>query len=63
MIELSYLYFLDYGGSYRGLLEEMRNTLGWQSRDVVERAKVINGVDNYEGNEVIGRSIWLEQEL
>lgn len=62
-IESSSLYFLDGGGSYRGLLEEMRNTLYWQSRDVADRPRVIIGLDCYGSPELIGRAIWLEEEL
>ncbi|EHK20573.1 uncharacterized protein TRIVIDRAFT_48943 [Trichoderma virens Gv29-8] len=61
VIELSFLYFLDGGGNYRDLLDEMRSTLGWQSRDIAERPKIIIGIE--PSCSVIGRAIWLEEDL
>ncbi|ETS03692.1 hypothetical protein M419DRAFT_108425, partial [Trichoderma reesei RUT C-30] len=63
-IELSFLYFLDGGGSYRGLLEDMRSTLGWHTLDVAERPKVVIKLDMHrEGFNLYGRALWLDKEL
>ncbi|KAH0499714.1 hypothetical protein TgHK011_006889 [Trichoderma gracile] len=63
-IELSFLYFLDGGGSYRDLLEEMKSTLGWQSRDVAERPKVVIKLEmQTHGFTLYGRALWLDKEL
>ncbi|UKZ78870.1 hypothetical protein TrVFT333_006616 [Trichoderma virens FT-333] len=60
-IELSFLFFLEGGGCYRDLLEDMRNTLDWQSRYVAERPKVIIGLKLSDSS--VGTAVWLEEEL
>lgn len=44
-VDLSFLRFLDTGGHYRGLLYEMRDTLGWRHRPVEGRPKITLRVD------------------
>lgn len=60
-VELSFLDFLDDGGTYQDLLTDMRDTLGWQGRAMASRPKVSIGLPlTYE---VDGRAIWLDNEV
>lgn len=61
-VELSFLGFLDTGGSYKTLLEGMRDTLGWQDRHEDLRPRVticIEAInDQYSGRFiVIGKEV------
>ncbi|KAL9474231.1 hypothetical protein ACSS6W_008611 [Trichoderma asperelloides] len=62
-VELSFLCFLNDGGSYKALLDEMRHTLDWRTRDAAVRPKVKIGLDGYYSDVVYGRAIWLEREV
>lgn len=62
-VELSFLYFLDHGGSYRALLDEMRAALDWCTRDAAVRPRVKIGLEHLNGAEVVGRAVWLEKEV
>ncbi|KAL6906827.1 hypothetical protein GGI43DRAFT_420771 [Trichoderma evansii] len=63
-VELSFLYFLDKdkGGSYSALLDEMRDTLDWRTRDVAARPRVKIGLDDMITG-CYGRAIWFEGEV
>lgn len=41
-VELSFLSFLDYGGSYYGLLYQMREKLDWRVRDISKRPRSLS---------------------
>ena len=60
-VHLGFLYFVDHGGSYRELLEDMRDQLDWRSRDptirpVVSVAKPTMYIQT-------GHAIWLDGEV
>lgn len=60
-VHIGFLYFVDHGGSYRELLEDMRDQLDWRSRDptirpVVSVAKPTMYIQ-------IGHAIWLDGEV
>ncbi|KAI0809578.1 hypothetical protein GGR55DRAFT_689337 [Xylaria sp. FL0064] len=59
-VELSFLIFLDNGGTYRTLLDEMGDTLGWQDRAANVRPTVSIGV--HLGRQCAGRAIWVDKE-
>ncbi|ROT38193.1 hypothetical protein SODALDRAFT_312748 [Sodiomyces alkalinus F11] len=60
-VELSFLMFLDGGGSFRGLLDDMRDTLGWRERPVAHRPRVIVGMPSQQAVE--GRAVWADHEV
>ncbi|KAJ4386832.1 hypothetical protein N0V93_009730 [Gnomoniopsis smithogilvyi] len=60
-IELSFLCFLPERGSYKGLLDDVRDTLGWRDRVPAERPRVTVGLDLDQP--VAGRAIWVESEI
>ncbi|PNP38492.1 hypothetical protein TGAMA5MH_09573 [Trichoderma gamsii] len=62
-VELSFLCFLNDGDSYKALLDEMRNSLDWHTRDAALRPKVKIGLDVSRFAVVHGRAIWLEREV
>lgn len=62
-VELSFLCFLVDGGSYKALLDEMRDTLDWRTRDAAVRPKVKIGLKLSTSSTVDGRAIWLEREV
>lgn len=62
-VELSFLCFLNDGDSYKALLDEMRDTLDWRTRDAAVRPKVKIGLDVSRTAVVPGRAIWLEREV
>lgn len=59
-VELSFLYFMDGGGDWRGLLGEMRDTLDWRGREAASRPAVV------VGHALIvprcGRAVWADHE-
>ncbi|PGH04879.1 hypothetical protein AJ79_06964 [Helicocarpus griseus UAMH5409] len=57
-VELSFLYFRDGGGSYRELLMQMRDKLGWRKRAVEERPRVFIGIA--EDIPMTGRYVWMD---
>lgn len=59
-VELSFLHFLDNGGNYRGLLEEMRDTLGWHELEVAFRPAVVVGHTLIVPR--CGRAVWVDRE-
>lgn len=64
-VELSMLKFLEDGGDWRGLVEEMRkmireNTL-WGERDIPPKPKVTIGLPLM--NREVGRGQWIEKEV
>ncbi|KAI0531907.1 hypothetical protein GGR58DRAFT_507965 [Xylaria digitata] len=60
-VQMSFLYFLDGGGAWKTLLEEMRNTLGWWDRAEDARPAVSIGID-FVTSENRGRTIWVDKE-
>lgn len=60
-VELSFLSFLDGGGSYKELLEDMRNRLGWGQRAISKRPQVTICMD--ELYPYAGRGIWITKEV
>ncbi|KAI8954358.1 hypothetical protein F4801DRAFT_532784 [Xylaria longipes] len=61
-VQLSFLYFLDGGGTRKTLLEEMRDALGWRDRAEDARPAVSVGVD-FVACEHRGRAIWVDEEV
>ncbi|KAI0466324.1 hypothetical protein F4859DRAFT_507424 [Xylaria cf. heliscus] len=59
---LSFIYFLDRRGTWKTLLEEMRDTLGWRDRAEDARPVVSIGVD-FGNSEYLGRGIWVDKEV
>lgn len=59
-VELSFLMFLDGGGSFRGLLEDMRDTLGWRERPAAHRPRVI--IKMPPEHHMEGRVVWIDRE-
>lgn len=63
-VELSFLLFLDRGGNYRGMLNEMRERLGsWREREEWARPRVTIGIELNPGIAPIGRNIWTDKEV
>ncbi|XHG02546.1 hypothetical protein AWENTII_005893 [Aspergillus wentii] len=60
-IELGFLYFIHYGGSYYGLLTEIRDKFRWHERDVAARPKLIIGVPTNTPH--VGVGTWIENEV
>ncbi|KAL2823033.1 hypothetical protein BJX63DRAFT_417418 [Aspergillus granulosus] len=61
-VHLSFLYFPDNRGSWRELLEDMREKLDWRTRrDPVSRPKVTVGTPTQSFQ--IGHAVWIEQEV
>ncbi|RAK77392.1 uncharacterized protein BO72DRAFT_428617 [Aspergillus fijiensis CBS 313.89] len=61
VIELSFLGFLDNGGNYRDLLDEIRERFRWSERDPESRPKLIVAVAPWPPRPGLG--IWLEEEV
>ncbi|KAI1451260.1 hypothetical protein F4805DRAFT_452027 [Annulohypoxylon moriforme] len=61
-IELGFLRFLDDSGSHEGLLNDMRDTLGWQDRAEEERPKVTISTEMADHG-WSGRAIWVDKEI
>ncbi|KAL1883258.1 hypothetical protein Daus18300_000316 [Diaporthe australafricana] len=59
-VELSFLHFVDGGGDYRGLLEEMRDSLGW--RDLEEASRPAVTVGHALVVQQCGRAVWADSE-
>lgn len=59
-VEMSFLYFVDGGGDWRGLLREMRDTLDWRGREPASRPEVIVGHDLIVPRG--GRAVWADQK-
>ncbi|KAH8696278.1 hypothetical protein BGW36DRAFT_342962 [Talaromyces proteolyticus] len=63
-VELSFLIFLDPEGNYHDMLAEMRKRLGsWQKREKWARPKVVIGVNSLRTSKMIGRAIWIDNEV
>ncbi len=59
-LELGNLGFLDEGGHWRGLLEDVRDFLGWRDRPVPERPRVAVHDSMIENRWRSGRELWLD---
>lgn len=59
-VELSFLYFVDGGGDWRGLLGEMRDTLDWRGREAACRPAVVVGHALTVPR--CGRAVWADRE-
>ncbi|KAL6787135.1 hypothetical protein J3E68DRAFT_445673 [Trichoderma sp. SZMC 28012] len=67
-IELNCLYFISSDDSYRDLLENMRDSLDWKTRNAAGRPKVTIRLDlldygRLDSSEVGSRNLWLEEEV
>lgn len=62
-VELSLLCFLPEQGSYAGLLQDMRDTLGWSDRTTADRPRVTVGLDPVDLPALPGRAIWVDDEI
>ncbi|KAL7905323.1 hypothetical protein GGI35DRAFT_471854 [Trichoderma velutinum] len=62
-IELNCLYFVSGDGTYRDLLDGMRDSLDWKSRNAAARPKVTIRLDRLDCREVDSRTVWLEEEV
>ncbi|KAL6693076.1 hypothetical protein J3F84DRAFT_401646 [Trichoderma pleuroticola] len=62
-IELNCLWFKSNHGSYRDLLEAMRDSLDWNTRNAAARPKVTIRLDRLDCIEVDSRTLWLEEEV
>lgn len=60
-VELSFLQFVGEGDSYHSLLDDMRDTLGWQDRPAEQQPRVSIGVPMPIGDKE-GRGVWLDDE-
>lgn len=60
-VELSFLLFLDAKGSYKGLLYDMRDKLGWGDRPERERPKPIIKVHRHAASRA-GKAVWVTDE-
>jgi hypothetical protein len=63
-VELSFLLFLDGGGNYRDMLDEMRERLGsWREREKSARPRVVIGIEWRQHMVWTARAIWVEREV
>ncbi|KAH8882194.1 hypothetical protein GQ53DRAFT_798904 [Thozetella sp. PMI_491] len=62
-LELGNLYFLDKNEHWRGLLDYMRDRLGWRDRPADTRPCVSIYFGEIDGQRRPGRAIWLDSEL
>ncbi|KAJ5547206.1 hypothetical protein N7494_004791 [Penicillium frequentans] len=60
-VSLNFLTFLDNGGNYHSLLNEIQDTLKWHEREPAFRPNLIIGVD--VDPPYIGKGIWVEKEI
>lgn len=60
-VSLNFLSFLDNGGDYYSLLNEIRDSLKWHKREPALRPNLIIGVD--VDHPYIGKGIWVEREI
>ncbi|KAJ5528173.1 hypothetical protein N7513_012332 [Penicillium frequentans] len=60
-VSLNFLTFLDNGGNYHSLLNEIQDTLKWHEREPAFRPNLIIGVDM--DPPYIGKGIWVEKEI
>lgn len=61
-VELNFLMFLDDGGTYRDLTDDMRQTFGWHKRAVAARPSVSIALD-VRRTPTGGRAIWVAKEV
>jgi hypothetical protein len=61
-VELSFLHFMRDGGDWRGLLQEMRDTLGWRGRDIDRRPDVVIGHELVKREPLAGRAVWVTRK-
>ena len=59
-VELGNLKFLDEGGHWRGLLEDIRDCLEWRDRPAQDRPRVTLHDAEIDGERRPGREVWLE---
>ena len=57
-VELSFLEYLDHGGHWYGLLQDIRDKLGWRERD--NKPKVIASIAPWPPR--AGFGIWIEKD-
>jgi hypothetical protein len=63
-VELSFLLFLDGGGNYKDMLDEMRERLtSWREREEWSRPRVTIGIEWRPGVVLMGRAIWVDREI
>ncbi|CRG88260.1 hypothetical protein PISL3812_05288 [Talaromyces islandicus] len=63
-VELSFLLFLDGGGNYRDMLDEMRERLAsWREREKSARPRVVIGIKWRRLVVLTGRAIWVDREV
>ncbi|KAL3479630.1 hypothetical protein BJX99DRAFT_255356 [Aspergillus californicus] len=60
-VHLGILYFVDHGGSYRELLQDMRDKLDWRMREPASRPIVSISKPTFYS--WIGHSVWLDDEV
>ncbi|PWI69387.1 hypothetical protein PCL_01034 [Purpureocillium lilacinum] len=60
-VELEFLHFLHERGNHHDLLEDMRETLGWQSRENPPKVRI--ATYDMSGLPVLARAHWLESEI
>ncbi|KAJ5778714.1 hypothetical protein N7520_001960 [Penicillium odoratum] len=60
-VSLNFLTFLDNGGDYHSLLNEIRDTLKWHEREPAFRPNLIIRVD--VDPPYIGKEIWVEKQI
>lgn len=61
-VELSFLCFLIDGGSYKTLLDEMRDTLDWRTRNAAIRPKVKIGLDTSPQTDCMAEQFGLKEK-
>ncbi|KAL4862530.1 hypothetical protein BDV12DRAFT_178729, partial [Aspergillus spectabilis] len=58
---LAHLWFVDHGGCFRELLEDMRDKLDWRARDPVARPRIsISVPTDYQQ---LGHAVWIDKEV
>ncbi|KAL4798704.1 hypothetical protein BDV19DRAFT_11481 [Aspergillus venezuelensis] len=60
-IHLSFLYFVNNGGSWQKLLQDMRTKLDWRTRDPACRPVVSVAVAT--GYQQVGHAVWVDKEV
>lgn len=62
-LELGNLYFLDGVGHWRGLLDDMRDRLGWRDRPANTRPRVAIRVGEIDNQRRSGRAVWVDADV
>ncbi|KAL2818216.1 hypothetical protein BDW59DRAFT_152170 [Aspergillus cavernicola] len=60
-VHLGFLYFVDHGGNWHELLEDMRNKLDWRWRDPAVRPTVSVAVPTFYIQ--TGHAVWVDEEV